>query len=87
MNIVFTEKSFYEYTEWQTKDKKLLKRINELIKDIQRNDMLKGIGQPEPLKHGLSGYYSRKMNNEHRLVYAVDINNNLVIIKCKGHYE
>ncbi len=87
MNIIFTEKSFYEYTEWQTSDKKMVKKINELIKDISRNGMLKGIGHPEPLKHGLSGYCSRVINKEHRLVYAMDINNNLVIVKCKGHYE
>lgn len=83
MNIIFTGKSFYEYTEWQTKDKK----INELIKDIQRNGMLNGIGQPELLNHGLTGYCSRRINKDHRLVYAMDTNNNLVIVKCKGHYK
>ena len=87
MNIIFSEKSFYEYSEWQTKDRKIVKHINELIKDICRNGVLKGIGRPEPLKHGLSGYYSRRISQEHRLVYAVDINNNIVIVKCKGHYE
>ncbi len=87
MNIIFTEKSFCEYTEWQKKDKKIVKKINELIKDIQRNGMFKGIGQPELLKHGLTGYCSRRINKEHRLIYAMDTNNNLVIIKCKDHYE
>ncbi len=87
MNIIFTEKSFHEYAEWQTKDKKIVKQINVLIKDITRNGTLKGIGHPEPLKHGLTGYYSRKINKEHRLIYAMDINNNLIIVKCKGHYE
>lgn len=87
MNIIFSEKSFYEYTEWQTQDKKIVKKINELIKDIQRNGMLKGIGQPEFLKHGLTGFCSRRINEEHRLVYAMDTNNNLLIVKCKGHYE
>ncbi len=86
MNIIFTEKSFYEYIEWQTKDKIILKKINDLIKDIKNNGMLKGIGQPEPLKHGLTGYYSRRINKEHRLVYAIDINNNIVVVRCKGHY-
>ncbi len=87
MNIIFSEKSFYEHTEWQTKDKKIVKKINGLIKDIQRNGMLKGMGQPELLKHSLTGYCSRRINEEHRLVYAMDINNNLVIVKCKDHYE
>lgn len=87
MNIIFSEKSFFEYTEWQAKDKKIVKQINLLIKDIIRNGMLKGTGQPESLKHGLTGYYSRRITKEHRLVYAVDINNNLIIVKCKGHYE
>ncbi len=87
MNIIFSEKSFNEYTEWQTKDKKIVRKINGLIKDIQRNGMLKGIGQPELLKHGLTGYCSRRINEEHRLVYAMDTNNNLVIVKCKDHYE
>lgn len=87
MKIIFSEKSFHEYTEWQTKDKKIVKKINELIRDIQRNGMLKGIGQPELLKHGLTGYYSRRINEEHRLVYTMDTNNNLVIVKCKGHYK
>lgn len=87
MNIIFSEKSFDEYIEWQVKDKKIVKKINVLIKDIQRNGMLKGIGQPELLKHGLSGYCSRRITEEHRLVYAMDTKNNLVIVKCKGHYE
>ena len=87
MNMIFSEKSFHEYIDWQTKDKKIVKKINELIKDIQSNGMLKGIGQPELLKHGLTGYCSRKINEDHRLVYAMDTNNNLMIVKCKDHYE
>jgi Txe/YoeB family toxin of toxin-antitoxin system len=65
----------------------IYKRINELIKNIRRNGMLRGIGKPELLKHGLSGYCSRRINEEHRLIYAMDTNNNLVIVKCKGYYE
>ena len=87
MNIIFTEKSFYEYLEWQKKDKKRVRKINDLIKDIQRNGMLNGIGQPALLKHGLSGYCSRRIDKEHRLIYAMDANDNLVIIKCTGHYD
>jgi toxin YoeB len=86
MNILFSEKAWCEYTDWFKVDKKIIAKINELIKDIQRNGMLVGIGHPESLRHGLSGLCSRKITNEHRLVYAQDKNNNLIIVKCKGHY-
>ena len=86
MNITFSNKAWSEYLEWQNEDKKNVKKINSLIKDIQRNGMLKGIGQPELLKHGLSGLCSRRITQEHRLVYALDENENLVIVKCRGHY-
>ena len=86
MNITFSEKAWNEYTDWQKEDKKIVVKINSLIKDIQRNGMLVGIGQPELLKHGFSGLYSRRITQEHRLVYALDENENLVIVKCKGHY-
>jgi len=87
MNIIFSEKAWNEYTEWQKDDKKNIVKINSLIKDIQKNGMLDGIGQPEVLKYGFSGLFSRRITQEHRLVYAQDENNNLVIIKCKGHYD
>jgi len=86
MNITFSGKAWDEYTDWQKEDKKIVIKINSLIKDIQRNGMLIGIGQPELLKHGFSGLYSRRITQEHRLVYAQDENENLVIVKCKGHY-
>jgi len=86
MNILFSEKAWEEYTNWQKEDKKIVAKINSLIKDIQRNGMLVGVGQPELLKHGLSGLCSRRLTQEHRLVYAQDENENLVIVKCKGHY-
>jgi toxin YoeB len=86
MNITFSERAWNEYTDWQKEDKKVVVKINSLIKDIQRNGMLVGIGQPELLKHGFSGLYSRRITQEHRLVYAQDENENLVIVKCKGHY-
>jgi len=74
-----------EYCEWQWTDKAILKRINELIKDARR-DPFSGIGKPEPLKHGLSGTWSRRINDTDRLTYFLkdDI---LVIVGCKGHYD
>lgn len=68
MKLVFSSQAWEQYLYWQNTDKKILKRINALIKDIQR-EPYSGIGKPEPLKHGLSGYWSRRINDEHRLVY------------------
>ncbi|WP_149704927.1 Txe/YoeB family addiction module toxin [Campylobacter concisus] len=73
------------YLSWQNHDKNTLKRINELIKDTIR-DPFDGIGKPEALKGNLSGFYSRRINSEHRLVYAVD-ETMIYIIACKGHYN
>ena len=67
MNIVFTPTAWEQYTEWQREDKKMVKRINELIKDIDRNGLLTGIGKPEPLKHRKA--CSRRITDEHRLIY------------------
>ena len=69
---------------WQQNDRKILVRINELIRDCQRNPR-SGIGKPEPLKHALSGYWSRRINEEHRLVYTVD-GKTLIIAQCRYHY-
>lgn len=85
MNVVFTDTAWKQYTEWQTEDKKIVKRINELIKDINRNGLLKGIGKPEPLKHRKA--CSRHITDEHRLVYNMDSNQNLIIYSCRFHYE
>ena len=85
MNNIFSEKAWEEYLYWQTNDKSTLKKINELIKDINRNGVANGIGKPEALKFRKA--WSRRINHEHRLVYNVDDNNNLLIISCKGHYE
>lgn len=84
MNITWTEESWEEYEQWQQEDKKILKKINSLIKDIKR-DFFNGIGKPEPLKHELSGCWSRRITNEHRLVYEVT-DYSIVIISCKYHY-
>ena len=74
-----------DYLYWQGHDKKMLKRINQLVKDICRNPF-EGIGKPEPLKGKLSGFWSRRVDEEHRLVYAVE-DRAVVIISCRGHYD
>ncbi len=74
-----------EYCEWQQTDKAILKRINELIKDARR-DPFSGIGKPEPLRHDLSGLWSRRINKTDRLTYYLE-NDFLVIVGCKGHYD
>lgn len=73
-----------DYLYWQTQDKKMLKRINQLVKDIRRNPF-EGIGKPELLKGNLTGFWSRRIDDEHRLVYMVE-DNRIIIISCKGHY-
>lgn len=74
-----------EYCDWQQENKKIVKRINQLVNDMKRNPY-EGIGKPEPLKGNLSGFWSRRINEEHRIVYAV-AENAVVIISCKGHYK
>ena len=74
-----------EYCELQQDNKSIIKRINQLIKDIQRTPF-KGRGKPEPLKGSLSGFWSRRINGEHRIVYVVE-KESIIIISCKGHYE
>ena len=84
MNKVFSKTAWEEYLYWQTEDKKILKRINDLIKDIERNGNA-GIGKPEGLKHELSGFWSRRITDEHRLIYSLD-DKNVYIASCRGHY-
>ncbi len=71
MKLQFSENAWEDYLYWQGTDKSILKRINVLIKEIQRSPF-EGIGKPEPLKHALSGFWSRRINDEHRIVYCVD---------------
>ena len=85
MKLVFTESGWRDYLWFQENDRKLLKRINALIKDVQRSPF-EGQGKPEPLKSDLSGYWSRRINSEHRLVYGVS-EAELVIISCRYHYR
>ena len=82
--IKFQEDAWSDYIYWQQHDKDKLKRINSLIEDIRRYPY-HGIGKPEPLKHNLAGYWSRRINEEHRLVYRI-IDNSIVIIQCRYHY-
>lgn len=82
--IKFAAKGWDDYLHWQTADRAILKRINQLIRDIER-DPFSGIGKPEPLKHQLSGFWSRRIDNCHRLAYAID-NGAILIAQCRDHY-
>lgn len=84
MNKLFTKIAWVEYLYWQTENKLILKRINELIKDIERNGN-SGIGKPEALRHELAGFWSRRITDEHRLIYSIE-GKNINIISCRGHY-
>ena len=86
MKILWDERAWEEYLEWQKQDKKTLKRINMLIKDIQRN-CYEGIGKPEPLKGNLRGKWSRRINDEHRIIYKVSDNKVYVyVFSMRFHY-
>jgi toxin YoeB len=82
--ICFRDQAWSDYLYWQQSDRKILKRINLLIQDIVR-DPFSGIGKPEPLKHDLTGFWSRRIDEEHRLVYTY-IDDELVIVQCRYHY-
>jgi toxin YoeB len=84
MNKLFTQIAWEEYTYWQKEDKKMLRKINNLIKDIERNGN-EGIGKPEALKHELSGFWSRRIDEKNRLIYSLN-DTTINIISCKGHY-
>ena len=84
MRVVFSEHAWEEYLSWQKTDRKVVLRINALIRDIQRAPF-EGIGKPEPLKHALSGYWSRRITDEHRIVYKVEGDANL-IAQLSYHY-
>lgn len=84
MEIVWQTNAWEDYLYWQKNDKQKLKRINELIKDCLRNKF-EGIGKPEPLKENLAGFWSRRIDNEHRFVYKIE-QNRLHIIQCRYHY-
>jgi toxin YoeB len=84
-NISFTLDGWEEYTAWQNEDKRTIKKINNLVKDIIRNGNI-GLGHPETLKGNLSGYWSREIDEKNRLTYTILNNGNILIAHCKGHY-
>lgn len=84
MNVTFTPQGWEDYQHWQKSDKRILRRIHKLIKDIQRSPV-DGIGKPEPLKHHLSGCWSRRITEEHRIVYRV-IDPGVVFMQMRYHY-
>lgn len=83
--ITFTERAFEEYLYWQAADRKKLKRINELLRDISRSPY-EGFGKPEGLRQNLSGYWSRRIDEANRIVYRV-AGDTIEVYQCKGHYE
>ncbi len=85
MKLLWHETAWEDYLYWQSQDKKTLKRINALIKDIQRSPF-DGIGKPEPLRHDLAGWWSRRIDDTNRIVYRIS-NENLEIVQCRTHYE
>jgi len=84
VKLIFSEHAWEDYLYWQRTDRKILERINRLIKEIQRL-RYQGMGKPEPLKHGLSGYWSRRITDEHRIIYKVE-NDSLLIAQIRYHY-
>ncbi len=85
MNKVWQDDAWEDYLYWQTQDKKTLKRINQLLKDIERNGY-DGIGKPEPLKHEFQGFWSRRIDESNRLVYRIE-NGQIQIAQCGSHYR
>jgi toxin YoeB len=85
MSKIWSDNAWEQYLKWQTEDKQIVQKINELLKDIERNGLNKGIGHPEPLKHIKA--WSRHINSEHRLVYNLDGEKNIIVIACQGHYK
>ena len=84
MKIVFSSQAWEDYLHWQRTDRKVLKRINDLIQQIARTPF-EGVGKPEPLRHALAGYWSRRIDDEHRLVYKLD-RDAIVIAQARYHY-
>lgn len=84
MNLIFSDRAWDDYRYWQETDRRMLRRVNELLKDIKRSPF-DGIGKPEPLRHQLAGFWSRRIDSEHRLVYAMT-QNGIEIASCRYHY-
>lgn len=85
MNNVFSGEAWEDYRYWVENDGKTLRKVNELLRDIERNGNA-GVGKPEPLKHDLEGFWSRRINQEHRLIYCIQ-DDQILIAKCRKHYR
>ncbi|MCL2080632.1 MAG: Txe/YoeB family addiction module toxin [Oscillospiraceae bacterium] len=85
MNKIFSDMAWEDYQHWVETDRKILRKINGLLRDIERNGH-SGTGKPEPLKHDLEGFWSRRITEEHRLVYSIE-NGSILIAKCRKHYR
>lgn len=85
MPIKFSDQAWDDYLFWQQADKTVVKRINALLKDIQRSPF-DGLGKPEPLRHNLSGFWSRRIDEQHRLVYAIE-DGSILVAQCRYHYQ
>jgi len=84
VKLIFSEQAWEEYLHWQKTDRQVLNRINQLIREIQR-EPFRGIGKPEPLKHGFAGYWSRRITDEHRIVYKIH-DDSVLIAQLRYHY-
>lgn len=84
MRIIFTENAWADYTFWKSENRKLSKRIDTLLKDICR-EPFSGLGKPEPLRYDLSGFWSRRIDDEHRLIYTVE-EDDVIVLACRYHY-
>jgi toxin YoeB len=84
MKLVFADAAWEDYLHWQKQDRKMVDRINKLIKEVQR-EPFSGVGKPEPLKHALAGYWSRRITDEHRMVYRIE-GNSLLLAQLRFHY-
>ncbi len=86
MNILFSERGWEDYLHWQQFDRKILKKVNQLLQDISRGDPYQGIGKPDPLKHAFSRFWSRRITDEHRLIYRVS-DNAIEVAQARYHYQ
>ena len=84
MRLIFADEAWADYLYWQKQDRKMVERVNKLIGEVMRSPF-SGVGKPEPLKHALSGYWSRRINEEHRMVYKIE-NGALLIAQLRYHY-
>ena len=87
MRKTWTDQGWEDYLYWQGMDKKTLRKVNGLIRDIERNGVSSGIGKPEPLRGNLQGFWSRRIDEKNRIVYCQQADGALCIIACRGHYE